>query len=62
MNEKDVKTIEEFFEWLPTFMAHGDTLQCEEDDYGNMIYSLYNPTEELILVFNSKNKKITRYD
>ena len=62
MNENEIKSIEDFFEWLPTYMAHGDLLRCEEDDYGHMTYFLYNPTEELIRSFSSKDNKLIRYD
>lgn len=62
MKESEVKTIEDFFEWLPTYMCDGDTLHCEEDDFGNLTYKLYNGCNEFYLKFSSKDKKITRFE
>lgn len=32
MREENVHSVEDFFEWLPSFMCDGDTLKCEEDN------------------------------
>ena len=62
MREENVHSVEDFFEWLPSFMCSGDTLKCEEDDQGQMTYKLYNGCNEFYLKFSTKDKKITRYE
>lgn len=62
MNWQEVRTIEDFFEWLPSYLAHRDTLQCEEDDYGNLTYTLSNGAGEVVLKYSSELHKIIRYD
>lgn len=61
MKEDEVKSVEDFFEWLSSFMCDGDNLTCEEDEQGNMTYKLYNGCGEFYLKFSSKDRKITRY-
>lgn len=45
MTQKDVKSVEDFFEYLVDYMADGDTLECEtlSDENGEEYnkYTLY---------------------
>lgn len=62
MKEENVHSIEDFFEWLPSFMCHLDTLKCEEDDNGHLTYKLYNGCNEFYLKFSTIDRKITWFE
>lgn len=51
---QDVKTKEDFFEYLSDYMEDGDKLQCEELEDESKVYTLISPCGYALVGFNTR--------
>ena len=58
----NIQSVEDFFEYIASYMAGGDKLTCEEDDDNVRIFKLYGAGGYILMQYNEKTNEITYPD